>query len=81
MVRNTTPFEHPHTTQGHDNYHLTEDITEDAIKWMREQEAFAPDKQFLIYWSPGAVHGPHHVSKEWSYKYNFKFDVGWDAYS
>ncbi len=80
MVRNTTVVEHPETTQGHDYYHLTEDITEDAIKWLREQEAFAPDKPFFMYWAPGAVHGPHHVAKEWADKYKGKFDNGWDAY-
>jgi arylsulfatase len=80
MVRNTTVVEHPKTTQGHDYYHLTEDITEDAIKWLKEQQAFAPDKPFFMYWAPGAVHGPHHVAKEWADKYKGKFDDGWDAY-
>jgi arylsulfatase len=80
MVRNTTVVDHPETTQGHDHYHLTEDITEDAIKWLREQQAFAPDKPFFMYWAPGAVHGPHHVANEWADKYKGKFDDGWDAY-
>jgi arylsulfatase len=58
LVRNTTIAEHPHTTGGHNYYHLTEDIAEDAIKWLREQQAFSPDKPFLMYWAPGAAHGP-----------------------
>ena len=33
-----------------------------------------------MYWAPGAVHGPHHIFKEWSDKYKGKFDDGWDAY-
>ena len=80
MVRNTTFVEHPHHTQGHDYYHLTEDISDDAIHWLREQQAFAPDKPFLMYWAPGAAHGPHHVMKEWADKYKGKFDDGWDKY-
>ncbi len=80
MIRNTTVAEHPETTQGHDYYHLTEDITEDAIKWLREQQAFSPDKPFFMYWAPGAVHGPHQVAKEWADKYAGKFDDGWDEY-
>ncbi|MFV0521440.1 MAG: arylsulfatase, partial [Mangrovibacterium sp.] len=80
MIRNTTVVEHPKTTQGHNYYHLTEDITEDAIKWLREQQAFAPDKPFFMYWAPGAVHGPHQVAKEWADKYKGKFDAGWDEY-
>ncbi|WP_163401197.1 arylsulfatase [Flavobacterium fluviatile] len=80
MVRNTTFVEHPHHTEGHDYYHLTEDIADDAIHWLREQQAFSPEKPFLMYWAPGAAHGPHHVMKEWADKYKGKFDDGWDKY-
>jgi arylsulfatase len=34
----------------------------------------------MMYWAPGAVHGPHHVAKKWSDKYKGQFDDGWDAY-
>ena len=78
MVRNTVPV-NPHELHRK-GYHLTEDIAEDAIRWLREQQAFAPDKPFLMYWAPGASHGPHHVMKEWADKYKGKFDDGWDRY-
>ena len=39
-----------------------------------------PDKPFFMYWASGAIHGPHHVAKEWADKYKGKFDDGWDAY-
>ena len=78
MVRNTTPVSHHEIARK--GYHLTEDIAEDAIKWLREQQAYAPDKPFLMYWAPGASHGPHQVMKEWADKYKGKFDDGWDAY-
>ncbi|MCA9008984.1 MAG: sulfatase-like hydrolase/transferase, partial [Planctomycetaceae bacterium] len=80
LVRNTTYVEHPHTSGGNDHYHLSEDIADDAIGWLREQKAYAPDKPFLMYWAPGASHGPHQVMKEWADKYKGKFDDGWDAY-
>ena len=48
---------------------FTDDIASDAIKWLREQKAYAPDKPFLMYWAPGASHGPHQVMKEWADKY------------
>ncbi len=41
---------------------------------------FEPDKPFYMYWASGAIHGPHHVAKEWADKYKGKFDDGWDAY-
>ncbi|MBX3421421.1 MAG: arylsulfatase [Pirellulaceae bacterium] len=80
LVRNTTIVEPPHRSGGNEHYHLTEDLADDAIHWLREQQAFAPDKPFLMYWATGASHGPHHVTKEWADKYKGKFDDGWDKY-
>ena len=62
-----------------EGYHMTEDLADKAIKWMRQQHALAPNKPFLMYWALGAVHGPHHVAKQWADKYKGKFDDGWDA--
>lgn len=78
MVRGTTAV-NPHEIER-DGYHLSDDIATDAIKWLREQQAYAPDKPFMMYWAPGAVHGPHQVMKEWADKYKGKFDDGWDKY-
>ena len=77
MVRNTTPVTDRTQRKG---YHLTDDIAEDAITWLREQQAYAPDKPFFMYWAPGAAHGPHQIMKEWADKYKGKFDDGWDKY-
>ena len=43
-------------------------------------KAFEPDKPFFMYWASGAIHGPHHIMKEWADKYKDKFDDGWDNY-
>ncbi|WP_231931094.1 arylsulfatase [Botrimarina hoheduenensis] len=61
-------------------YHLTEDLVDRALDWLDDHRAYSPDKPFLMYWAPGAVHGPHHVFPEWADKYKGKFDSGWDAY-
>ena len=76
LTRNTSPVTE-HLPKG---YHLTDDIARDAITWLREQKAYAPDKPFFMYWAPGASHGPHQVMKEWADKYKGKFDDGWDKY-
>jgi arylsulfatase len=80
LVRNTAYVEHPHTSGGHDYYHLSEDLADDAINWLRQHKAFTPDKPFFMYWASGASHGPHQVPKEWADKYKGKFDDGWDKY-
>ncbi|MEI6891241.1 MAG: arylsulfatase [Pontiella sp.] len=76
-------FENYNTVEPdiHDpTYHLTEDMVDKALDWIDDQQAFTPDHPFLMYWVPGAVHGPHHVFKQWADKYKGKFDDGWDAY-
>jgi arylsulfatase A-like enzyme len=62
-----------------DGYHLTEDLTDRAVGWVRTQKALAPDKPFFMYFAPGATHAPHHVPLEWADKYAGAFAGGWDA--
>ncbi|MCJ7685007.1 MAG: arylsulfatase, partial [Desulfobacteraceae bacterium] len=64
--------------KDNEDYHFTTDMTDEAIKWVKFQQAMTPDKPFMIYYAPGAVHAPHHAPKEWINKYKGKFDDGWD---
>ena len=73
----TVPVEPDRTPE--EGYHFTEDMTDKAIDWIRQQKALMPDKPFFTYFAPGATHAPHHVPTEWSDKYKGKFDKGWDA--
>src|SRR6185503_20514626 len=66
----------PAATPG---YHLTTDLTDHAIAWMRFQHAMTPAKPFFVYFATGALHAPHHVPKEYIDRYKGKFDQGWDA--
>jgi len=59
------------------DYHFTTDMTNEAIEWIKFQKAMTPDKPFMVYYAPGAVHAPHHAPKNWIEKYNGKFDAGW----
>jgi arylsulfatase A-like enzyme len=76
IYEGTTPIEPPKTPA--EGYHFTEDMTNKAIKWVRQQKALMPDKPFFMYFAPGACHAPHHVPKEGVDKYKGKFDQGWD---
>ena len=77
LYENTNPIEPPATPE--EGYHLTEDMAEQAIKFIRTNQALSPEKPMFIWFAPGAVHGPHHVPKEWADKYKGKFDQGWEA--
>lgn len=78
LVRNTTIVPPPRTPQQ--GYHLSTDLADDAIGWLRNHKALQPDKPFFMYWASGAIHGPHHIMKDWADKYKGKFDDGWDKY-
>ena len=76
LYENLNAIEPPHD----EKYHLTEDMAEKGLAWLKRHQAFSPNKPFVMYWAPGAVHGPHHIFPEWADKYKGKFDDGWDKY-
>src|SRR5580765_6213746 len=77
LYEGTTPIEQSKTPE--EGYHFTDDMTDKAISWVRQQKALMGDKPFFMYFAPGACHAPHHVPTEWSDKYKGRFDMGWDA--
>jgi arylsulfatase A-like enzyme len=76
LYEGTTPIEPTKTSE--EGYHLTDDLTDHAVGWIRQQKALMPDKPFFMYFAPGATHAPHHVAPEWIEKYKGKFAHGWD---
>ncbi len=77
LYEGTTAVEPPATPA--EGYHLTDDMTDKAIAWIRQQRSMQTDQPFFAYFAPGATHAPHHVAPEWSDKYKGRFDGGWDA--
>jgi arylsulfatase A-like enzyme len=77
IYQDTVPVEPDRTPE--EGYHFTEDMTDKAIDWVRQQKALMADKPFFVYYAPGATHAPHHVPTEWSDRYKGRFDQGWDA--
>ena len=63
----------------HPGYNLITDMADDAIGYMRELNAAAPEKPFFVYYVPGGSHSPHQPKPEWIEKFKGKFDMGWNA--
>jgi arylsulfatase A-like enzyme len=63
-----------------EGYHLTTDLTDRAIEFVKDAKVISPDKPFFMYYSPGATHAPHHAPREWIEKYAGRFDMGYEAY-
>jgi arylsulfatase A-like enzyme len=77
LFRNTTqifPF------QGNPGWNLETAMADEAIGYMRQLKALAPDKPFFVYYVPGATHAPHHPPPEWIRKISdmHLFDNGWN---
>jgi arylsulfatase len=64
-----------------EGYHLSKDIVDKAIEFIRDAKTVAPDKPWFMYFCPGCSHAPHHVFKEWADKYKDKgtFDMGYEV--
>ena len=58
------------------DYHFTTDMTDQAVSWVRFQQAMTPDQPFFIYYAPGAAHAPHHAPLEWRDKFKGRFADG-----
>lgn len=63
-----------------DEYHLTEDLADEAIRMVTAQQQSAPGKPFCLWFALGAMHAPHHVERSWADAYAGAFDEGWDAW-
>ncbi len=78
LVYDNHPIDPPGTPE--DGYHLSKDLADKTIEFIRDAKVIAPDKPWFSYVCPGAGHAPHHVFKEWADKYAGKFDMGYERY-
>ena len=58
---------------------LDRELAHDAIRWLRNQSAAAPDKPWMIWYAPGTAHSPHQAPREWIDRFRGRFDQGWDV--
>jgi arylsulfatase len=75
LYQGTTPIE-PY--RENENYHLSEDLADQAISWLELQRGTNPERPFFLYFATGAMHCPHHVAPEWIAPFKGQFDQGWD---
>jgi arylsulfatase A-like enzyme len=77
LVYDSHPVEPPRTPE--EGYHLTEDLTDKALEFIKDAKVLAPGKPFFLYYAPGACHAPHHAPKEWIDRFKGRFDMGYEA--
>jgi arylsulfatase len=75
MWKDHTPMQPNYDQPG---YHVNEDMADTAINWISMLRASAQKKPFVMFWSTGAVHAPHHAPAQWIKKFEGKFAMGYD---
>ena len=76
LFENLTPVEHSRD----EDYHLSTDLCDKSIAWLKMAEVVQPEKPWLLYLAPAATHSPHQVPADWIAKFKGEFDMGWDVY-
>lgn len=68
----TEPPYGPDMGDTENGYHLSKDLVDKAISFIQDTIAIAPNKPWLMYFSPGANHAPHQIwpRKILDYEYN-----------
>lgn len=77
LVRDNTPVAAPGTYET--GYHLTPDLVDQAIRYIADHTADAPETPWLTWLALGACHAPHQVPREIIEKYDPVFSGGWDV--
>ncbi len=62
-----------------ETYVFDRDLADHMVDWLHQQHTLQPGKPFLLYYAPGAMHGPQQAPREWIEKFAGKFDKGWDV--
>ena len=77
LIHDNHPTEPPATPA--EGYHIAKDLSDQAIRFIRDAKSIDPQKPFFLYFSLDAAHAPHHVFLEWADKYKGTFDDGYEA--
>ena len=62
-----------------EGYHVTEDLIDRMIGFIRDSKSVRPDRPFFAYVAPGAMHAPHQAPAAYLERYRGAFDEGWDV--
>ena len=77
LVRDNTHVTPPGNYET--GYHLTEDLFDEAIRYLKGHIAGAPLDPWFLMVNPGACHAPHQAPRELIDKYTERFEAGWDV--
>jgi arylsulfatase len=63
---------------GKKGYHWSEAMADEAIRNVTSHISVSPDRPFMLFWAPVAMHSPHQAPPDYIERYRGQFDMGWD---
>jgi len=63
-----------------EGYHLTEDLADTSILFLKDLRAAQPETPFFLYLALGACHAPHQAPQPYIDAYRGRFEQGWDRW-
>jgi arylsulfatase A-like enzyme len=75
LVRDNTSVDPPREP----GYHLTEDLSNEAVNFVCQHASVHPEKPFFLYLAYGTAHYPLQAPAEYLEGYRGQFDRGWDV--
>lgn len=75
LVRDNSPVE---VDAYPDDYYFTDDITDEAISYLKSLRAHDARRPFFLYLAHGAVHGPLQAKAADIARHRGRYDQGWD---
>lgn len=77
LVHDNHRIDPPKTPE--EGYHLTDDLVDHAIGFVRDQVSASGEKPFFTYLAFGSAHCPHQAPQAFLDKYRGAYDEGWDV--
>lgn len=63
-----------------DGYHVSADIVDRSMGFVRDLHSVRPDRPFFLYLAFGAMHSPHQAPPEYLERWRGAFDEGYDVW-
>lgn len=76
LIRDNSPVE---IDEFPDDYYLTDDLTDAAVRMLRGLRAHDADKPFFLYFAHHAMHGPLGAKANTMTKYRGRYGEGWNV--
>lgn len=78
LTRDNHHIDQPRTAE--EGYHVSEDLVDEAQRWISDLTSVRPDRPFFLYLAFGAMHAPHQAPQSYLDRWKGRFDEGYEVW-